>query len=175
MAAEKRKRRGRAVRDGMIVPTVRPADYIASWLDVLYAIIRAASAASKAADYLFGRAIRRWPPASRRSGRCWANQAGRPSMCWCKPAKAGSTSATPGDPGWLVAAQSGTGLGLSIVPPRRAVHSHHRPPARPLRRCSPSGVAESVPADIGDTLKRAGLPAHPAPPSAAVKLPKPFP
>ena len=39
-----------------IVPTVRHADYIASWLDVLRsdkrAIIRAASAASKAADYL---------------------------------------------------------------------------------------------------------------------------
>jgi hypothetical protein len=39
-----------------IVPTVRHADYLASWLDVLRednrAIIRAASAASKAADYL---------------------------------------------------------------------------------------------------------------------------
>ncbi|MGB8842302.1 MAG: zincin-like metallopeptidase domain-containing protein [Aliidongia sp.] len=39
-----------------IVPTVRHADYIASWLDVLReddrAIIRAASAASKTADYL---------------------------------------------------------------------------------------------------------------------------
>ena len=39
-----------------IVPTVRHADYIGSWLDVLRedkrAIIRAASAASKAADYL---------------------------------------------------------------------------------------------------------------------------
>lgn len=39
-----------------IVPTVRHADYIASWLEVLRkddrAIIRAASAASKAADYL---------------------------------------------------------------------------------------------------------------------------
>ena len=39
-----------------IVPTVRHADYIASWLDVLRsdkrAIVRAASAASKAADYL---------------------------------------------------------------------------------------------------------------------------
>jgi antirestriction protein ArdC len=37
-----------------IVPTVRHADYLASWLDVLRednrAIIRAASAASKAAD-----------------------------------------------------------------------------------------------------------------------------
>jgi antirestriction protein ArdC len=36
------------------VPTVRHADYLASWLDVLRednrAIIRAASAASKAAD-----------------------------------------------------------------------------------------------------------------------------
>lgn len=41
-----------------IVPTVRHADYIASWLDVLRednrAIIRAASQASKVADYLLG-------------------------------------------------------------------------------------------------------------------------
>jgi len=41
-----------------IVPTVRHADYIGSWLEVLRednrAIIRAASAASKAADYLLG-------------------------------------------------------------------------------------------------------------------------
>ena len=39
-----------------ITPTVRHADYIGSWLAVLreddHAIIRAASAASKAADYL---------------------------------------------------------------------------------------------------------------------------
>jgi antirestriction protein ArdC len=39
-----------------ITPTVRHADYLASWLEVLRednrAIIRAASAASKAADYL---------------------------------------------------------------------------------------------------------------------------
>jgi antirestriction protein ArdC len=39
-----------------IVPTVRHADYIGSWLDVLReddrAIVRAASAASKAANYL---------------------------------------------------------------------------------------------------------------------------
>ena len=39
-----------------IMPTVRHADYIGSWLEVLRdddrAIIRAASAASKAADYL---------------------------------------------------------------------------------------------------------------------------
>ncbi len=38
------------------MPTVRHADYIGSWLDVLRednrAIVRAASAASKAADYL---------------------------------------------------------------------------------------------------------------------------
>jgi len=42
-----------------IVPTVRHADYIASWLEVLRednrAIFRAASAASKAADWLLGR------------------------------------------------------------------------------------------------------------------------
>jgi antirestriction protein ArdC len=41
-----------------IVPTVRHADYIASWLDVLRednrAIVRAASQASKAADWLLG-------------------------------------------------------------------------------------------------------------------------
>jgi antirestriction protein ArdC len=41
-----------------IVPTVRHADYIGAWLDVLRednrAIIRAASQASKAADYLLG-------------------------------------------------------------------------------------------------------------------------
>ena len=39
-----------------IVPTVRHADYLGSWLDVLRednrAIIRAASAASKAADHI---------------------------------------------------------------------------------------------------------------------------
>jgi antirestriction protein ArdC len=39
-----------------IVPTVRHADYLGCWLDLLRednrAIIRAASAASKAADYL---------------------------------------------------------------------------------------------------------------------------
>jgi antirestriction protein ArdC len=39
-----------------IVPMVRHADYIGSWLEVLRednrAIVRAASAASKAADYL---------------------------------------------------------------------------------------------------------------------------
>jgi antirestriction protein ArdC len=42
-----------------IVPTVRHADYIGSWLEVLRednrAIVRAASAASKAADYLLAR------------------------------------------------------------------------------------------------------------------------
>ncbi len=41
-----------------IVPTVRHADYIGAWLDVLrgdnHAIVRAASQASKAADYLLG-------------------------------------------------------------------------------------------------------------------------
>jgi antirestriction protein ArdC len=41
-----------------IVPTVRHADYIGSWLDILHednrAIVRAASHASKAADYLLG-------------------------------------------------------------------------------------------------------------------------
>ena len=49
-----------------IVPTVRHADYLASWLEVLRednrAIIRAASAASKAADYLL--AFRDCDPAS---------------------------------------------------------------------------------------------------------------
>ena len=41
-----------------IVPTVRHADYIGSWLEVLRednrAIVRAASQASKVADYLLG-------------------------------------------------------------------------------------------------------------------------
>ena len=40
------------------MPTVRHADYIGSWLEVLRednrAIVRAASQASKAADYLLG-------------------------------------------------------------------------------------------------------------------------
>ena len=49
-----------------IVPTVRHADYIGSWLECLRednrAIIRAASAASKAADYLL--AFRDCDPAS---------------------------------------------------------------------------------------------------------------
>jgi hypothetical protein len=39
-----------------VVPTVRHADYVAAWIDLLTeqdrAIVRAASAASKAADYL---------------------------------------------------------------------------------------------------------------------------
>ena len=39
-----------------IVPTVRHADYIGSWLEILRednrAVVRAASAASKAADFL---------------------------------------------------------------------------------------------------------------------------
>ena len=41
-----------------IVPTVRHADYIGSWLEVLRednrAVVRAASAASKATDFLLG-------------------------------------------------------------------------------------------------------------------------
>lgn len=41
-----------------IMPTVRHSDYIGSWLEVLRednrAIVRAASQASKAADYLLG-------------------------------------------------------------------------------------------------------------------------
>jgi antirestriction protein ArdC len=41
-----------------ITPTVRHADYLASWLEVLRednrAIVRAASLASRAADYLLG-------------------------------------------------------------------------------------------------------------------------
>jgi antirestriction protein ArdC len=41
-----------------IVPTVRHADYIGSWLAVMReenrAVVRAASAASKAADYILG-------------------------------------------------------------------------------------------------------------------------
>src|SRR6185437_7539557 len=66
-----------------IVPTVRHADYIGAWLEVLReddrAIVRAASAASKAADYLlaFGR-IRRRPTPSRWPGR---RPDGRPQGC----------------------------------------------------------------------------------------------
>ena len=41
-----------------IVPTVRHADYIGSWIEVLReddrAIVRAASAASKASDFILG-------------------------------------------------------------------------------------------------------------------------
>jgi antirestriction protein ArdC len=41
-----------------VVPTVRHADYLGAWLEVLRedsrAVVRAASAASKAADYLLG-------------------------------------------------------------------------------------------------------------------------
>ena len=48
-----------------IVPTVRHADYIGSWLEVLRedsrAIVRAASKASKAADYLLGFLLEREP------------------------------------------------------------------------------------------------------------------
>jgi hypothetical protein len=56
-----------------IVPTVRHADYIGSWLEVLRednrAIVRAASQASKAADYLLGfrcpgPLTHRWMPAA---------------------------------------------------------------------------------------------------------------
>ena len=67
-----------------IVPTVRHADYIGSWLEVLRdddrAIIRAASAASKADDYLLaiqadegepeappGPALPAWAPESQRA------------------------------------------------------------------------------------------------------------
>jgi antirestriction protein ArdC len=52
-----------------IVPTVRHADYIGSWLEVLCdddrAIVRAASAASKAADYLLALRSESELPASR--------------------------------------------------------------------------------------------------------------
>ncbi|MCE4226309.1 DUF1738 domain-containing protein [Methylobacterium sp. C25] len=55
-----------------IVPTVRHADYIGSWLDVLRgderAIVRAASQASKAADWLLGRLPDAEPPASAEDG-----------------------------------------------------------------------------------------------------------
>jgi antirestriction protein ArdC len=57
-----------------IVPTVRHADYLASWLEVLRednrAIIRAASAASKAADYLL--AFRGESPAPETAARALA-------------------------------------------------------------------------------------------------------
>jgi len=57
-----------------IVPTVRHADYLASWLEVLRednrAIIRAASAASKAADYLLAFRDGDPVPENRRRGTC---------------------------------------------------------------------------------------------------------
>jgi antirestriction protein ArdC len=55
-----------------IVPTVRHADYIGSWLEVLSgderAIVRAAAQASKAADWLLGRLPDAEPPASDKDG-----------------------------------------------------------------------------------------------------------
>ena len=46
-----------------IVPTVRHADYVGSWLEVLReddrAIVRAASAASKASDFILGLPVSR--------------------------------------------------------------------------------------------------------------------
>ena len=49
-----------------IVPTVRHADYLGSWLEVLReddrAIVRAASTASKAADYLSAFGLAPIPP-----------------------------------------------------------------------------------------------------------------
>ncbi|ODT20520.1 MAG: antirepressor [Kaistia sp. SCN 65-12] len=59
-----------------IVPTVRHADYIGSWLEVLRednrAIVRAASQASKAADWLLG-----FAPISRCERRSWTMNARR--------------------------------------------------------------------------------------------------
>ena len=56
-----------------IVPTVRHADYIGSWLEVLRednrAVVRAASAASKAADFLLA-----FLPPAIDSGRCTDNE-----------------------------------------------------------------------------------------------------
>ena len=56
-----------------IVPTVRHADYIGSWLEVLRednrAVVRAASAASKAADFLLGLCDRRRSMPTPRSAR----------------------------------------------------------------------------------------------------------
>jgi len=51
-----------------IVPTVRHADYLASWLAVLRednrAIFRAASQASKAADFILGFGVRDVAPSA---------------------------------------------------------------------------------------------------------------
>ncbi|WP_066827733.1 ArdC family protein [Sphingomonas mali] len=71
-----------------IVPTVRHADYLASWLDVLRednrAIFRAASAASKAADWLLARHQQHLAEASReqtaQSGRLAAEPPKVPAM-----------------------------------------------------------------------------------------------
>jgi antirestriction protein ArdC len=55
-----------------IVPTVRHADYIGSWLEVLRednrAVVRAASAASKAADFLLSFLPPRSTPPQRQRG-----------------------------------------------------------------------------------------------------------
>ena len=68
-----------------IVPTVRHADYIGSWLEVLReddrAIVRAASAASKAADYLL--AFRPTPtsPSKPRSAADHVLESDRQALC----------------------------------------------------------------------------------------------
>jgi hypothetical protein len=55
-----------------VVPTVRHADYIGAWIDLLTeqdrAIVRAASAASKAADYLLAFRDRQAGTAGRENG-----------------------------------------------------------------------------------------------------------
>jgi antirestriction protein ArdC len=60
-----------------IVPTVRHADYLGSWLDVLRednrAIIRAASQASKAADYILGFLRKEEKPDAFSAGRALAS------------------------------------------------------------------------------------------------------
>src|SRR3546814_14776924 len=65
-----------------IVPTVRHADYIASWLEVLReenrAIFRAASAATKAADWLLSR------HAQAQEGRSEERRVGKECVSTCR-------------------------------------------------------------------------------------------
>ena len=104
-----------------IVPTVRHADYLASWLEVLRednrAIIRAASAASKAADYLlaFRSSERRRPP----DAAALSYPAHRPGLgersANGSPARARSSAAAPADLRNLQAELHVRALPLSLI------------------------------------------------------------
>jgi len=85
-----------------IVPTVRHADYIGSWLEVLReddrAIVRAASAASKAADYLLAFRPNASEPRYRRPT-SWRWRDTLPPLAWVS-----ADEDTPGKPTALVSA-----------------------------------------------------------------------